>query len=193
MIKNIIFFIALCFAQMSQAQTTAQSHQQSFGLQVGLTLLENPFVLYPMTNFSYSKTVLGQERHQVAVLSQLGIIFLPNVENKFLISPSVQYRFIGKKRFESNVYLGINYQLRHLAYNRYEYEDNVLVKKGKSRHQFGPIMGWNIGYKIIKRENYSITPVLGISLAKLNKNYPQPNLFTGYKPTISFGITVNKK
>jgi hypothetical protein len=177
-------------AQIKQNDKT-QFHTQSFGIQGGLTLLENPFVLYPVLNLSYSKTFWGHKRHQLAALPQLGAIFLPGIETKFLISTSLQYKYISKRRFEANIFLGANYQLRKLAYDRYQFEDNVLKNKGRSLHQFGPALGVNIGYKIIKKQHFSVSPLLGISLTKLNKNY-QPNLFVGYKPGLTFGLTYNK-
>jgi hypothetical protein len=170
------------------AETPVRS--QSFGIQGGLSLLENPFVLYPVVNLSYSKTVLGYKRHQLAILSQLGTIVLPDIETKFLFSTSLQYKYVSKKRFEANIFLGVNYQLRKLSYDRYLFEDNMLVNKGSFLHQFGPTLGVNVGYKIIKNQRFSISPFLGISLAKLNKDY-QSDLFTGYKPSLTFGLTFN--
>ena len=166
-------------------------HSQSFGLQGGLSLLENPFVLYPIINLSYSRTFLGEERHQLAVLPQVGAILLPGIETKFLISTSLQYKYISRKRFEANVFLGINYQLRKLDYDRYQFENNVLVNKGSILHQVGPTTGINLGYKIIKKENYSVSPFIGISLTKLDKDY-QSAVFTGYRPSFIFGININK-
>lgn len=196
MIKYLALFIFLITASSeSKAQSTTkklqQNHLQSFGIQGGLSLLENPFVLYPTVNLSYSKTILGQSRHQLAVFPQFGIIFLPSIETKYLLSTSAQYKYVSKKRFEANIFLGINYQLRQLAYDRYQFEDNQLKNKGKYLHQFGPSMGINIGYKVIKKSSYSVTPCLGVSLIKLSKNYV-PNLFIGYKPSVTFGLTFNK-
>jgi hypothetical protein len=174
-----------------KASTQQRFHSQYFGVQVGLTLLENPFVLYPVTNLCYSKTIVGRERHQLAVLNQFGAIFLPDIETKILMSSSFQYKYISKKRFEANVFLGINYQLRRLAYNRYEYVGNALKNKGGYEHQCGPTSGLNVGYKIIKKKRYSITPTFGVSLIKLNRIY-HPNLFIGYKPSAVFGLTFNR-
>jgi hypothetical protein len=164
---------------------------QSFGLQAGLILLENPFVLYPSVNLSYSRSFMEKGRHQLAILPQLGFITLPTIENKFLFSTSIQYKYVSKKRFEANVFLGLNYQLRQLQYDRYEFDGSALVNKGSFLHQFGPTTGFNIGYKIVKKEHYSISPNIGFSLTKLNKNY-QANIFEGYKPSIFIGITINK-
>lgn len=187
----IIFYFTFydSYAQKSEKEIP-NNHLQSFGIQGGFSLLENPFVLYPTVNLSYSKTILGHKRHQLAILPQLGAIILPSIETKYLLSTSLQYKYVSKKRFEANTYLGINFQLRRFAYDRYQFEDNKLTNKGKYLHQFGPTMGVNIGYKAIKKKAFSITPFLGISLTKLNKNYT-PNLFTGYKPSITFGLTYN--
>lgn len=191
-ITFIFTFILFCESKaQDKVNDRASFHSQSFGIKGGLTLLENPFVLYPVVNLSYSRTILGHNRHQLAFLPQFGAIFLPGIEKKILLSTSLQYKYISKKRFEANIFLGINYQLRKLAYDRYQFEDNVLKNKGKYLHQFGPTLGVNIGYKVIKKQKFSITPFLGISLTKLNKNY-QPNLFIGYKPSLTFGLTFNK-
>jgi hypothetical protein len=190
----LIFFMFFTFPKI-YAQNAGNYrnsfHCQSFGLQGGLTLLENPFVLYPIINLSYSRTFLGEERHQLAVLPQVGAIILPDIETKFLISTSLQYKYISRKRFEASAFLGINYQLRKLDYDRYQFENNMLVNKGSLLHQVGPKVGINIGYKIIKKENYSVSPFIGISLTKLNKDY-QSEAFTGYKPSVVFGININK-
>jgi hypothetical protein len=175
----------------SKENDLAKVQKHSFGVQAGLTLLENPFVLYPNVNLSYSKTITGDKRHRLALLYQLGAIFLPDIETKILLSAAAQYKYVSKKRFEANVFLGLNNQLRVLAYDRYQFEDNMLKNKGSFLYQLGPTAGVNLGYKVLKKENYSITPFLGVSLTKLNKNY-QPNLFTGYKPNFSLGITINK-
>jgi hypothetical protein len=190
----LIFFMFFLFTKI-YAQNTGNYknsfHSQSFGIQGGLTLLENPFVLYPIINLSYSRTFLGEERHQLAVLPQVGAILLPGIETKFLISTSLQYKYISRKRFEASAFLGINYQLRKLDYDRYQFENNMLVNKGSVLHQVGPTTGINIGYKIIKKENYSVSPFIGISLTKLNKDY-QSEAFNGYKPSVVFGININK-
>ena len=178
-----------------QAQNTlaGQTHQklQGFGLHGGLILLENPLVFYPFVNVSYSKTVLGTGRHQLAVQPQLSIVFLPGIENKFLFSVSAGYKYVSKKRFEAGIYAGVNYQLRRLAYDRYSYQNGALKNKGRNLHQLGPVAGFNLGYKIIKKENYSLSPVVNISFIKLNKNYT-PDFLAGYKPAVSFGFNLNK-
>ena len=196
MIKKLvlIFFMFFTFSK-SYAQNAGNYkntfHSQSFGIQGGLSLLENPFVLYPIINLSYSRTFMGEERHQLALLPQVGAIILPDIETKFLFSTSIQYKYISRKRFEASAFLGINYQLRKLNYDRYQFENNMLVNKGSVLHQVGPTTGINIGYKIIKKENYSVSPFIGISLTKLNKDY-QSEAFTGYKPSVVFGININK-
>ncbi|MDX2248160.1 MAG: hypothetical protein SF052_15355 [Bacteroidia bacterium] len=124
---SIFMFVVFCegMAQNTVNDKT-QFHSQSFGIQIGLSLLENPFLLYPVVNLSYSKTIWGFKSHQLAILPQLGAIFLPDIETKYLISTSLQYKYISKKRFEANVYGGLNYQLRRLAYDRYQFETALL-------------------------------------------------------------------
>ncbi len=190
-----IFLLTFFVAQKSQAQAATPDdppfHRQSFGVQGGLILLGNPFVLYPTVSLSYSKTILGHRQHQLAVLPQIGVVLLPTIETKYLFSTALQYKYVGRKRFEASVFLGLNYQLRQLQYDRYAFEDNALVNKGSTLHQLGPTLGLNLGFKALKKRNFSISPFLGISLTQLNKNY-QPNLFTGYRPSLNFGITFNK-
>jgi hypothetical protein len=186
-----MFFIFFKSNAQDAGKYKSSLHSQSFGLQGGLTLLENPFVLYPIINLSYSRTFLGEERHQLALLPQVGAILLPGIETKFLISTSLQYKYISRKRFEASLFLGINYQLRKLDYDRYQFEDNMLVNKGSLLHQVGPTTGINLGYKIIKKENFSVSPFIGISLTKLDKDY-QSAVFTGYRPSVVFGININK-
>ena len=118
------------FSQTDSSRT-AKYPKQYFGIQAGFSLLDFPFLLYPMINLSYSKTLMGNKKHQLSILPQFGAIFLSGIETKFLISNSIQYKYISKKRFEANVFLGINYQLRKLAYERYQFEDNDLKNKGK--------------------------------------------------------------
>jgi hypothetical protein len=188
-----LLVIVLCEGKAQQVTNPrTQLYSQSFGLQAGLSLLENPFVLYPIVGLSYSRTILGRGRHQLAILPQVSAIMLPNIETKLLISGSLQYKYVSRKRFEGSAFLGINYQLIRLGYDRYQFEDNILKYQGRYIHQFGPTTGINVGYKFIKKKNYSISPCFGISLTKLNKDYPQANLFSGYKPSFTFGIILNK-
>lgn len=192
-------FLTLYLISIVSCEVKAQSkldsisafHAQSFGIQGGLALsLLQPLALSPFVNLSYSKTIVGHKTHQLAFFPQFGVIFLKNIETKFLLSTSLQYKYLAIKRFETNVFLGINYQLRRLQYDRYQFEDNTLKNKGRNLHQFGPTLGINIGYKLIKKRSYSITPFLGFSLTKLNKSYV-PNLFDGYKPRLSIGVNFN--
>jgi hypothetical protein len=187
-----LLFFVFCECKAQNKENDLKIIQKhSFGVQGGLTLLENPFVLYPNVNLSYSKTLGGNRRHRLALLYQLGTIFLPNIETKFLFSTTAQYKYISQKRFEAHIFLGLNNQLRRLAYDRYQFDGNTLKNKGRYLYQLGPIVGVNVGYKILKKENFSLTPFVSISLTKLNKNY-QPSIFTGYKPSFSFGIILNK-
>jgi hypothetical protein len=99
MTKIIFTFIFLCILIcQSKAQNKindkTQFHSQSFGIQGGLSLLENPFVLYPIVNLSYSKTIIGHNRHQLAIFPQLGLIILPAIEKYPLHQPLI-YNFIS--------------------------------------------------------------------------------------------------
>ncbi|MBO0931475.1 hypothetical protein [Fibrella aquatilis] len=192
-LTSFLFMVVLCYESNAQAtiDNKTQFHSRSFGVQGGLSLLENPFVLYPIVGLSYSQTALGFRRHQLAIFSQLDVIMLPTIETKFLFSTSLQYKYISKKRFESAIFLGLNYQLRKLAYDNYQFEDNVLKNKGSYLHQIGPIAGINIGYKLIKKKNYSVSPFFGVSMIKLNKSY-KPGVLSGYKPNFTFGLFLNK-
>jgi hypothetical protein len=189
--RHLVLILMLFLGSFKSYAQETNKVNQSFGLQAGLILLENPFVLYPSVNLSYSRSFLVKGRYQLAFMPQLGFIPLPTIENKFLFSTSLQYKYVSEKRFEANVFLGLNYQLRQLQYDRYALEGNELVNKGSILHQFGPTTGLNIGYKIIKKEKYSISPNIGFSFTKLNKIY-QANIFQGYKPTVLIGITINK-
>jgi hypothetical protein len=193
------YFFAVLFGFLFLKDSKAQKkedqantiHKNSFGLQAGLTLLESPIVLYPAIHLSYAKTIAGKKKHRLAILYQLGGIFLPEIETKLLFAIAAQYKYISQKRFEAHVFFGLNNQLRILAYDRYQYEGNALKNKGKHLFQLGPTLGINLGYKIIKRENLSVVSFAGISLTQLNKNY-QPNFISGYKPGIAIGFTINK-
>jgi hypothetical protein len=191
----LCFFVSIFVFCESKAQSRENEvkpiHKHSFGLQTGLTLLENPLVFYPNVHLSYSKTIAGNKRGGLAILYQLGGIFLPDVETKFLFSTAAQYKYVSKKRIEANVFFGLNNQLRRLAYDRYQFDGTTLKSKGRYLYQLGPTLGVNAGYKVIKNEKFSLTPFLGVSLTKLNKDY-QSNLFTGYKPSVAFGINLNK-
>jgi hypothetical protein len=189
LLTGVLMMVQLHAQNRQPAERRPQT--QGFGLHAGLILLENPFVLYPFVNVSYAKTVLGSGRHQLALQPQLGVVFLPGIENRFLFSVSAAYKYVSKARFEAGVYGGLNYQLRRLAYDRYAFENGGLKNKGRNLHQVGPLVGFNLGYKIIKKQNYSISPVLDISFIKLNKNYT-PDFFAGYKPVVSFGFNLNK-
>lgn len=187
----LVFVSFSIYGNAQQDQSTQNKVEKSYGVQVGLSLLENPFVLYPIVNFSYSRTVFIKGRHRLAIFPQAGAIVLTGIETKYLFSTSAQYKYVSKKRFEANLFLGVNYQLRRLAYHRYVFEEGELKQKGRFLHQMGPTCGINIGYKIIKRKSFSISPFWGISITKLNKNF-KPSLFEGYKPSTTIGITFNK-
>ena len=195
MAKSFFLFLTLLICvghtngQVSSVERI-QSQKQSFGIGGGLILLENPFVFYPVIHLSYSKGAWSKGRHQLQVTPQAGIVLLPAIETKFLFSLMAQYKYISEKRFEAGFFTGVNYQLRQLKYNRFEFNGSNLKSKGRYLHQFGPLAGISAGYKLIKRKNYSISPNLSFSLIKLNKNY-SPAFLQGFKPLFSFGTNLN--
>jgi hypothetical protein len=166
--------------------------RQYFGIHAGLTLLEAPVVFYPNIGVSYSKTFYGKGIHQLAFHPQFQFITLPSIEQKFLFSGNLEYKFQPKWRFEAGLFAGINYQLRKSEYDRYEYQENQLENIGKIRHQAGPILGVQLGYKLFKRTNFSLSPNLGFSLTKLRNSYTH-KLSEGYVPTLSLGIKLHLK
>jgi hypothetical protein len=164
--------------------------QQYFSLQGGLTLLEVPAVFYPNIGISYSKTILGKSVHQLAVNPQLQFISLPSIENKFLLSANAEYKLQTKWRFEFNVFVGVNYQMRRFAYDVYEFKDSSLQNVGNIKHQIGPAVGIHLGYKILRRKKYSIGPFIGVSLTKLRNSYNN-SFKEGFVPTAFFGAKLN--
>jgi hypothetical protein len=188
-VSLLLLFISAGINGQSLSRGNIPVHEQSFGIQGGFILLENPFVLYPVINLSYSRTVWVQGRHQFLVMPQAGIILLPGIENKFLFSLSAQYKYVSEKRFEASLFAGMNYQLRQLKYDRYEFDGSGLKNKGNYLHQFGPVAGISAGYKLIKRKKFSISPQVHFSFIKLNKNYAN-GLLQGYKPFLSFGTNL---
>lgn len=170
--------------------TNQQYPSQYISLQGGLTLLEAPVVFYPNIGISYSKTLLGKGVHQLAINPQFQFISLPTIESKFLLSANAEYKLQTKWRLEINVFVGLNYQLRRFAYDRYEFKDGKLENVGNLRHQVGPTLGTHLGYKILRRKNYSISPYLGFSLTKLRNSYT--NSFTeGFVPSAFLGLKLS--
>lgn len=178
-------------AQAILKENDGKGKPESFGLQGSLYLLEHPLGFYPGITLSYSKYVTGNNIHQLAVSPQFGLLIIPDVENKYIITAAFQYKYIAKKRVEANVFIGGNYILTRLAYDRYKYEDAEFKNKGNLLHKFAPSAGFNIGYKVIKRKSFSISPQLGLTVIKLNKSYTN-SFFSGYKPSFNAGINLNK-
>jgi hypothetical protein len=191
-----VFMMVFSLINLTQvlSQTNGENSkyppQQYYSIQAGLTLLEAPIVFYPNIGLSYSKTFYGNRDHQLAFNPQFQFITLPSIEHKYLLSGNLEYKFQPKWRFEVNVFAGINYQLRKNLYDRYEYKNNQLENVGKIRHQIGPTLGLQLGYKIFRRTNFSISPNLGFSLTKLRKSYIN-KWNEGFVPTLSFGIKLN--
>ena len=193
--KILFLFFIMVFHYGLKAQDANDSivstRDESYGIQYNPYLLEPPVYFYNGFTISYSKKIVGEKRVQLFVSPQIGRINIPNVEKKIIFSGILQYKYVSKKRFEASVSLGLNYILTRLDYDRYEYENNVFTNKGKLLHQIAPSTGFNVGYKVIKRQKFSLSPFVGVSIIKLNKTY-QPNLFAGYKPDIIIGINLNR-
>ncbi|WP_462249788.1 hypothetical protein [Ferruginibacter sp.] len=193
---TLFFCTFLILFNKTAAQTTTTSkadykYSKSFGLQGSLYLLEHPLGFYPGVTLSYSKNIVGNKRHQLAIFPQIGLLILPDVESRYIFTAALQYKYISKKRFEGNIFIGASYILTRLAFDRYEYENATLKNKGNLLHHAGPSAGFNLGYKVIKKKKYSISKQIGISFTKFNKSYT-PSLFSGYKPAVNIGIILNK-
>jgi hypothetical protein len=193
--RAILFLIlVITFCQHIYCQESGDLRnkfpKQYISLQGGLTLLEAPVIFYPNIGISYSKTLLGKGVHQLAINPQFQFISLPTIENKFLLSANAEYKLQTKWRLEINVFVGLNYQLRRFAYDRYEFKDGKLENVGNLKHQIGPTFGSHLGYKILRRKTFSLSPYLGFSLTKLRNSYT--NTFTeGFVPTALLGFKLN--
>lgn len=184
-------FFAKLNAQTAESGSEAKSKPQTFGINGSLYLLEHPLGFYPGISFSYSKYVTGSNRHQIALAPQFGLLIIPDVENKYIFTVALQYKYASKKRFEAFASIGANYVLTKLAFDRYEYEGTEFKNKGNLLHKIAPSAAFGVGYKIIKKKRFSISPQLGLSVIKFNKSYTN-SLFSGYKPSFNIGITINK-
>ena len=190
--RAILFLIlVITFSQHIYCQKSGDLRnkfpKQYISLQGGLTLLEAPVIFYPNIGISYSKTLLGKGVHQLAINPQFQFISLPTIENKFLLSANAEYKLQTKWRLEINVFVGLNYQLRRFEYDRYEFKDGKLKNVGNLKHQIGPTFGSHLGYKILRRKTFSLSPYLGFSLTKLRNSYT--NSFTeGFVPSAFLGL-----
>jgi hypothetical protein len=189
-----LLILVITFCQQIYCQESGDLRnkfpEQYFALQGGLTLLEAPVIFYPNIGISYSKTLLGKGIHQLAINPQVQLISIPTIESKFLLSANAEYKLQTKWRLEVNVFVGLNYQLRRFAYDRYEFKDGELENVGNLKHQIGPTLGSHLGYKILRRKNFSLSPYIGVSLTKLRNSYT--NSFTeGFVPTAFFGLKLN--
>jgi hypothetical protein len=188
-----ISFLAIT-CQFSYCQSAYDSNtrfpKQYVALQGGLTLLEAPAVFYPDIGISYSRTFMGKGVHQLSLHPQFHLITLPAIEKKFLLSANAEYKLQTNWCLEANFFVGLNYQLRKLAYDRYEYKQGKLENIGSVIHQFGPTFGSHLGYKILARRTFSLSPYIGISLTKLRNSYT--HTFTeGFIPSAFFGLKFN--
>ncbi|MBY0479084.1 MAG: hypothetical protein K2Q24_15660 [Chitinophagaceae bacterium] len=184
-------FVVKIDAQSTVSGSKNKNKPQTFGIHGSLFLLEHPLGFYPGITFTYSKYVTGSNRHQIAVAPQFGLLVIPDVENKYIFTVALQYKYASKKRFEASASIGANYILTRLAFDRYEYEGTEFKNKGNLLHKIAPSAAFSVVYKIIKKKKFSISPQLGVSVIKFNKSYTN-NLFTGYKPSFNIGININK-
>jgi hypothetical protein len=187
-----ILVFAFCHnaAHSQTIDADSGSPRQYFSLQGGLTLLEAPVVFYPNVGINYSKTIWGKKTHQLAINPQFQFITIPKIEQKFLLAATAEYKFQPKWRFEASVFAGVNYQLRKFNYDRLAFQNGNLENIGSVKHQVGPVLGFHLGYKIFRKNAYSISPYFGFSLTKLRDSYT--NTFTdGFVPTAFLGIKAN--
>jgi hypothetical protein len=193
----LLFIFSILLSTAALGQTTAESIPQqksheSVSIIASLYLLEHPLAFYPGGTIVYAKKIGGSETHQIRLSPQLGFVSVPDVETKFIVTTALQYAYRPKAAFVADVYVGINYILSRLAYERYEYMNAELVSKGKTLHHWGPSVGMNLGFQFFRKRKYSIGPMLNLGLTRFNKSYTN-NFFEGYKTNIGIGITVNKQ
>jgi hypothetical protein len=163
---------------------------RSVGVQSNTYLIDHPLFFNRGTSITYTHDFFVKKRHHLAVMPQFGVLNIPNIEQKFIFSAALQYKFVGKRRFEAAAFVGVNYVLSKLDYDVFEYEGTALVNKGNTLNHFGPSAGVTLGFKVWKRPTYSITPFLGISVIQFGQTYP-PNLFKNYRQSLNIGVNVN--
>jgi hypothetical protein len=187
-----IQLLSAAYGQTTVEKSPRQKSHESFSLIGSLYLLEHPLSFYPGGTIVYAKKIGGSETHQIRLSPQLGFVSVPDVETKFIVTTALQYAYRPKAAFVADVYIGINYILSRLAYERYEYVNTELVSKGNTLHQWGPSAGINLGFQFFRKRKYSIGPMLNLGLTRFNKSYTN-NFFEGYKTNIGLGITINKQ
>ncbi|MEO6684781.1 MAG: hypothetical protein ABIN24_02410 [Dyadobacter sp.] len=79
--------------------------------------------------------------------------------------------------------------LTKLAFDRYEHNKNGdFENKEKFRGQLSPPYGGKIGWNLIERVNYSISPNAALSFIKLDRSYGN---IKGFKRSASIGLTLH--
>ncbi|HEV7381742.1 MAG TPA: hypothetical protein VGN64_18225 [Dyadobacter sp.] len=141
-------------------------------------------------NVFYAWKMLGNRRHQVCLSPQIGYISDPGIQTRVLQTVAVEYGLNSSKRFELGVSVGLSHVLTKLAFDRYEYNDNGdFVNEGRFRGQLSPSFRGRIGWKMIKKDHFSISPYVGLSFIKLDRSYNGSIL--GFKRSSSVGLTFN--
>lgn len=141
-------------------------------------------------NAFYCWQILGNNKHQISISPQIGLLLDPNIQTRLLQTVSIDYNLNISKRLELGAFIGISHVLTKLAFDRYEYNDKgELENMGKFRGQLSPSFGGRIGWKVIRRSNYSISPYAALSFIKLDRSYDGSIL--GFKRSASIGLTYN--
>lgn len=134
--------------------------------------------------------MLGNNKHQLYISPQIGYIADPGIQTRVLHTVSVDYNFNLSKRFEFGAFVGLSHVITRLAFDRYDYSDNGdFVNEGKFRGQLSPSYGGRVGWKLIKRDHFSISPYVSLSSIKLDRSYDGSIL--GFKRSSAVGLTFN--
>jgi hypothetical protein len=173
-----------------QVNTEIKPEKQGFGIQYNQYLTGHPLIFSSGFTATYYNRRWGNDHHGLFISPQFSTFSVANEDRKFIFTGAIFYKYTPKKRFEATAFVGLNYILSRLDYDRYEYEGIELTNRGRFLHHVGPSVGVNFGYKIFKTKDYSISPNFGITLTQFNKNY-KANLFEGYKPSLHIGINFN--
>lgn len=192
----VIFFLLIHVSIRSNAQKSQglTASQQKFGLEyksygIGVLGSEKGRGRKGFNAF-YSWRLLGKNRHQVYISPQIGFVFDPDIQTRLLQTVSIDYNLNLSKRLELGAFFGVSHVLTKLAFDRYEYNTNGdFENKGKFRGQLSPSYGGKIGWKLIKKANYSISPYAALSFIKLDRSY-NGNI-QGFKRSASIGLTLN--
>jgi hypothetical protein len=184
-----LFHLTLCL-NCQASDTLWVKKYKSFGIQSNTFLIDHPLFFNRGTSMFYSHDFLVKKKNHLAISPQVGFLKILEIEQKFIFTAALQYKYIGKKRFEASAFIGANYILSKLDYDLLEYEGNSLVNKGNAQYHFGPSAGITFGYKVWKRKHYSISPFVGLSVIQFGQNY-RPSLFKNYKQSLNIGLNIN--